>query len=265
MRSRCSTPIAAQEEGFARFRREAEICSRLGHPNIVEVYDFNRTDEGCAYSVMELLEGDDLGAVLNREGVLSLPRTLALLEPIASALQAAHDAGVVHRDLKPRNLFVSQKAGLEVVKILDFGISKIIGSVDLTTATESVIGTPLYMSPEQARGESKQVDARANQFSLASVAYEMLSGRRAFGVSSDTPYTVLYRIVNVEPQPLSDVPPGVWAAIRKGMAKDARGAPRQRSRVLQALLEAADESSDGILAPAPRPPRPPPPAPTVEP
>src|SRR5262249_40021427 len=109
---------------FARFRREAEIRSKLGHPNIVEVHDYNRTADGYAYYVMEYLEGEDLGAYLKRSGPLSIERALAIVEPVASALMVTHASGVVHRDLKPENIFLCQKGASEVVKVLDFGVSK---------------------------------------------------------------------------------------------------------------------------------------------
>src|SRR5262249_35665390 len=153
------------DRSFARFKREAEISSRLGHPNIVEVFDFNRTDDGQAYFVMELLEGRDLAVELRPGTALPLRRRVEILEPVASALHAAHTAGVIHRDLKPSNIFLGQKGAYEVVKVLDFGVSKVLGGIDLTSNDEAIIGTPAYMSPEQARGSGKEVDARSDQFS----------------------------------------------------------------------------------------------------
>src|SRR5262249_29443103 len=157
------------ERSFSRFRREAEISSRLGHPHIVEVFDFNRTDDGQAYFVMELLEGRDLAAELRAAAPLELRRVVEIVNPIASALHAAHAAGVIHRDLKPSNVFLARRGEYEVVKVLDFGVSKVMGALDLTSQDESLIGTPAYMSPEQATGQARQIGAPSDQFSLASI------------------------------------------------------------------------------------------------
>jgi serine/threonine-protein kinase len=236
--------IAEREGAFQRFRREAEVCSRLGHPNIVEVYDFNRTEDGHSYYVMELLEGRDLAQAIADEAPMPLARVLEILEPVASALLAAHRADVVHRDLKPQNLFLAQKAGREQAKILDFGISKIVGSVDQQTRSESVMGTPLYMSPEQARGDSKHVDPRADQFALGAIAYEMLSGRRAFKGGDESPFTILYRIVNGEPDQLFEAGEPVAEVIERALAKD----PARRFADVGAFVAALAEA--GRVAPS---------------
>jgi serine/threonine-protein kinase len=137
---------------------------------------------------------------------------------------AAHAAGVIHRDLKPSNIFLARKGPVEVVKVLDFGVSKIVGALDLTTQGEVLVGTPAYMSPEQASGETRTLDPRSDQFSLATIAYEMLSGRRAFGERGETPYMTLHKIVSTEPAPLANLPAPVWAALETALRKapDAR-------------------------------------------
>jgi serine/threonine protein kinase len=234
-------PRIHDDSSFSRFRREAEISSKLGHPNIVEVFDFNRTFEGEAYFVMELLEGHDLAAEIARVGALPPRRVVDLLTPVASALGAAHAASVIHRDLKPSNIFLAHKGAREIVKVLDFGVSKILGALDLSTQSESLVGTPAYMSPEQANGKSKHVDARSDQFSLASIAYELLSGRRAFGGRGETPYITLYKIVSQEPLPLTEVPPGIGQVIARALAKS----PDDRFVDVAAFLAALDDAVRG--------------------
>jgi eukaryotic-like serine/threonine-protein kinase len=212
---------APEGEAFMRFRREAEITSRLGHPNIVEVVDFNETEDGRPFLVMELLEGEDLAARLAR-GPLDTDAALRIADQIASALHAAHAEQVVHRDLKPQNVYLARRGRDEAwVKILDFGISKIRGAAGGVTHSRVVIGTPGYMAPEQAEGRIREVDAHSDQFALAVIVYEMLAGKPPF-VGESIPST-LYQIVHHEPPRLDAVRPGVpahvVAAVARGMAK----------------------------------------------
>jgi len=216
---------------FRRFQREAEIASSIGHPGIIEVHDFNRTDDGVPFIVMELLEGESLAARCAREPP-SLEEALRFTREIASALSAAHAIGVVHRDLKPQNVFVARRGGREQLKILDFGISKIQGAQSVQTRSETLMGTPGYMSPEQARGDAKEADARADQFALAAIAYELISGRPAFYAPGDSPYGVIYKIVNHQPPPLVGAPPSVVAAIMRALSKD----PEERFPTLEAFV-----------------------------
>src|SRR5262249_54770460 len=151
---------------------------------------------------MELLDGIDLATVLARDNKLSMQRTLTVTRALVSALSAVHALNVVHRDLKPQNVILGRRNGQEIIKVLDFGISKISGSTDIQTKTASLMGTPAYMSPEQARGQSAHVDARSDQFALGAMVYEMLSGRRAFLSEGDQIMTTLYRILNEDPAPI---------------------------------------------------------------
>jgi len=215
--------VAGDPSLMARFQREAQVTSSLRHPNIVQVVDFRKMPEGTSYIVMEFLDGIDLAAEIRNNGPLPLERVRDLVEQIAVGLAAAHEQGIVHRDLKPANLFLLVLPGSrrELVKIVDFGISKVRAADTQLTRTATVMGTPQYMAPEQALGESDRIDARSDQFALATIAYEMLAGRCAF--VGDTIPTILYQLVHVEPPALTvngkAAHPAVEAVIRRGLAK----------------------------------------------
>jgi len=214
---------AGGEEMLQRFRREAEIASRLGHPNIVEVLDFNTLPTGQPYIVLEYLQGETLAARL-ASGRLQLDEALAITRQIGSALQAAHRAGVVHRDLKPDNVFLCapEEDMPTRVKVLDFGISKIRGSQSLRTQDAILMGTPQYMSPEQATGKNTAVDARTDVFALGAIVYEMLGGQPAFAGGSLA--EVVYRVVHGQPTALRDLAPAlpenVLDAVDRALQKD---------------------------------------------
>ena len=220
---------AGGDEMLQRFRREAEIASRLGHPNIVEVLDFNTLPTGQPYIVLEYLQGETLAARL-ASGRLQLDEALAITRQIGSALQAAHRAGVVHRDLKPDNVFLcTPEEDLPTkVKVLDFGISKIRGSQSLRTQDAILMGTPQYMSPEQATGKNTTVDARTDVFALGAIVYEMLGGQPAFAGGSLA--EVVYRVVHGEPTPLRELAPAlpdnVLAAVERALQKDPDARPQ---------------------------------------
>jgi serine/threonine-protein kinase len=215
--------VAVGSSDFLRFRREAEIASSLRHPHIVQVVDFNQAPDGAPYIVMEFLEGSDLGAVLERDKPLPAARVAALVEQVASALAAAHGQGVVHRDLKPQNVFLVpvQGQGREYAKVVDFGISKVKTALSLTGEAR-MLGTPQYMAPEQAEGHADAVDGRTDQFALAVITYEMLSGRPPF--SADSVPALLYRIANQAPPALAGaidgIGPVVDAVLSRALAKD---------------------------------------------
>jgi serine/threonine protein kinase len=194
---------------LARFRREAEIASTLAHPHIVEVFDYQVSESGAPYLVMELLEGEDLADRL-RKGKLHVAGALRVVEEIAQALDVAHTNGVVHRDLKPANIFLSKRAGRDdFVKVLDFGVSKLIDSATLTQE-KAMVGTPLYMSPEQAIG-TQELTPESDIFSLGAICYEMLTGRRAFAAASIP--SILYQIVHGPTPKVAGKAPGLSTAV----------------------------------------------------
>ena len=220
---------AGGEEMLQRFRREAEIASRLGHPNIVEVLDFNTLPTGQPYIVLEYLQGETLAGRL-AGGRLQLEETLAIARQIGSALQAAHRAGVVHRDLKPDNVFLCtpEEDMPTKVKVLDFGISKIRGSQSLRTQDAVLMGTPQYMSPEQAIGKNTTIDGRTDVFAMGAMVYEMLGGQPAFAGGSLA--EVVYRVVHGQPTPLRELAPArpenVLAAVEHALQKDPAARPQ---------------------------------------
>jgi tRNA A-37 threonylcarbamoyl transferase component Bud32 len=217
--------LAATPDALARFQREANVTSALRHPNIVQVVDFSTLPGGAPFMVMEFLDGLELAEVMKRSGPLPLSRVVSEVKQIASGLTAAHENGVVHRDLKPQNIFVLEVVGheQELLKIVDFGISKVKDLAAKITDTSTVLGTVHYMSPEQARGRVDEIDARTDQFALAAIVYEMLTGQEAF--TGDSVSSLLYQIVHEEPAGLvgdtkSSIPPAVAAVLRRGLAKD---------------------------------------------
>src|SRR6185436_650241 len=183
--------LLGDPEARQRFRREAQIVARLQHPSIVSVFDYGTFFDGGAYLVMELVRGEDLRRVLQREGRLEVARALPILSTVCAAIDAAHREGVLHRDLKPENILLP--GGETAAKVLDFGVAKVIGedrrdtemltgsASTLMTAPGTLMGTPAYMAPEQFHG--RPPDARTDVFSLAVVAYEMLTGDLPFGRS----------------------------------------------------------------------------------
>jgi serine/threonine-protein kinase len=214
--------LTRDHEALARFRQEAEITSTLRHPHIVQVFDFDATEGGVHYLVMELLEGVPLAELVRSGTPLDPRRAINIIEQIAQALHAAHERGVVHRDLKPENVMLLSTGGAEdFVKVLDFGISQASWRTRLTD-DDRVSGTPQYMAPEQARGERDQIDPRTDQFSLAAIAYTMFTGREPF--SGDNPIAVLYQVVHQEPPAPTEANPALARAVSdvivRGLSKE---------------------------------------------
>ncbi len=224
---------AAKQEPakLERFLREARVCSELSSPHIVRVLASGEADDGSPYIAMELLTGYDLADLLRRQGRLRLDDVVDLVDHVARALSEAHAHGVVHRDIKPQNVFRTTGETGDIWKVLDFGISKMSG-VGATLTHLGVIGTPGYMSPEQARGEP--VDHRSDVFSLGVIAYRAITGRPTFN-APDAAVAIYNVIHSMPPAPstLVRVPDDVDSAIAFALAKD------RRSRY-QSVLDFAD-------------------------
>lgn len=222
-----------------RFFNEARSSAMAKHPGIVEIFDCGTTDEGEVYLVMELLNGEPMHILLQREGALPVARALDLTRQMAAALAAAHANGIIHRDLKPDNIFVvpdRRAQTKESIKVLDFGVAKLATAAE---PTMGVIGTPLYMPPEQYAA-SADVDARSDVYALGCIAFEMLCGRPPF--VHDDPHTVANMHVHDPPPRVRDlrpdVPFNVDGLIARALAKNPDERP-QSMHDLRAELDVA--------------------------
>ena len=216
-------------EAIARFEREAQAAASIQHPNTVSVTDFGESGEGVFFLVMEYVEGETLHKLLRREGTLPVKRAVRLLRQIADGVGAAHEIGILHRDLKPANIFMMQKgkiAGDGFIKVGDFGLAKIVSqtisdiSSNAAPSSRGIIGTPEFMSPEQMQPEMG-VDARADIYSLGTIAYLMLGGRTPF--TGDMMQLIMQKIMH-KPAPLSslrtDIPADVERVIMRSLETD---------------------------------------------
>jgi len=219
-----SRELAAHPEALARFRREVQVTTELAHPHIIDVVDFGASPTGEPYLVMEYLEGEDLEQALERHGRMPLHVAVQIIKQVASALAVAHAEGVVHRDLKPGNVFLKQVEGDGVfVKVVDFGISKVLkATTTKLTMARAVVGTPEFMAPEQAAGRVDQVDHRSDQWALACLAWHMLSGRLPFWQPDVN--AILNQVIAGEPTPLAPefartIPREVDKVLRRALSK----------------------------------------------
>ncbi len=242
-----------------RFLQEARSASRIGHANIVDIADYGQTEDGRVFLVMEYLEGMELGDVLFREGRLGWQRACRIAIQVCNALQAAHEKNVIHRDLKPGNIFLTTFAGQpDFVKVIDFGIAKVLDENEghKMTKTGMILGTPDYMSPEQATG--KLVTPATDIYSLGVILYEMLTGKPPF--ESDSFMGVLSQHMFDPPPPLRErcpdalIPQALENITLKALAK----APEDRFGSMKEFAEALsamDDSGNGppITVPAFRP------------
>jgi eukaryotic-like serine/threonine-protein kinase len=232
---------ASKADMIGRFHREARAAAAIHHRNIIEVFDVGVSAQGDPFLVMEYLEGESLAALLKRAGPLNLSETCAILEQALLGLQAAHRKGILHRDLKPDNLFLAYlPSEPPVVKLIDFGISKFIqGDPDkLRTKTGSLLGTPAYMSPEQARGLAS-LDHRSDLFSMGTILYEMLTGGLPF--AGEMLAELLANLLTEPPksprQVRADFPIQAEPLVVKALAKD----PALRFQTADEMLEALRE------------------------
>ncbi|MBW3594022.1 MAG: protein kinase, partial [Actinobacteria bacterium] len=213
-----SERLSTDRSFVERFRREAQAAANLNHPNIVSLYDYG-SDGATNFIVMEYIDGRSLGEVIAQEAPLLPERAAEIASDVAKALERAHNAGLVHRDIKPNNIMMTSTGQ---TKVTDFGIVRALGgdTEQQMTQTGMVIGTAAYLSPEQAQGNP--VDARSDVYSLGCVLYEMLTGSPPF--SGDTPLAVAYKHVRETPEPPSsinpDVPEDLDAITMKALAKN---------------------------------------------
>ena len=215
--------LASNPEALARVHREAMVTSGLGHPHIVQILDFSTTPSGEPFLVMEFLDGEDLDHRLRRIGLLPAAKVVHIVKQVASALAATHAKTIVHRDLKPANIYLLEVAGeIDFVKVLDFGISKVRSATTKLTRTSSVMGTPNYMSPEQAKGQVEDIDESTDQWALACIVWECLAGEGPF-VGENVP-SILFQIVHEPPPSLavkvSGLCPQVEEVLLRALAKN---------------------------------------------
>jgi serine/threonine-protein kinase len=227
-----------------RFLTEARAAARLKHPAICRVFDFGRTRRNEPFMVMELLQGETLGEVLDRERLIPAIQAVQILLPIADALGTAHAKGVVHRDLKPDNVFLADTDGRLQPKVLDFGVAKLAASpVSDTRITQAgtVVGSPDYMAPEQARGV-EDIDARADVWGLCVLLYECVTGRVPF---EDANYNALLRHIIEDPiRPATELGGGddeLWAVMQRGFVKD-------REKRTQSMRDLGEELAAWLMA-----------------
>jgi serine/threonine-protein kinase len=251
--------LARREELLARFEREARAASRIRSEHVVQVIDLQRTADGRPCIVAELLEGEDLQQHLKRVGVMTPTASIPIVRQICLALAEAHACGVVHRDLKPSNVFLARGEGGRVtVKILDFGVAKLIGDRELTS-TGAVVGTPAYMAPEQAE-QAADAGPLADVYAAGAVLYRMLTGQAPY--AADSTSNPLVKLLHEEPARPRDleptIPAGVEAVIQRAMARDPRARPAtalaleaQLAAFDMAAAQAAAASPDGTAALAP--------------
>jgi serine/threonine protein kinase len=224
--------LARQPEVVTRFQREAEAASVLTHPNVVGVYDVNTSADGRPYIVAELLKGEDLGSYLERLGKLPAASAVHIARQVCLALDAAHAHGIVHRDVKPENVFLAGPNA--TVKVLDFGISKVAEISDGLTKTGTVMGTPDYMAPEQARGD--RVDARADIYAVGAILYRALTGRKPFEGSD--PMAILTAVLTQEPKRPSTLEQSIPLALELVVQRTMAKTPSERFPTMLALEQA---------------------------
>jgi len=245
---------ARQPEVVARFQREAEAASGISHPNVVDVYDVHHTEDGQPYMVGEFLEGEELGDFLERSGKIGVGVAVRIIRQLCRALGAAHARGVVHRDMKPENVFLVGSPKNPTVKVIDFGISKVgdAGGTALTR-TGMIMGTPSYMAPEQARGD--KVDRRADIYAVGGILYRALTGRKPF--DSDDPSVTLAAVLTEDPERPRvyepSIPEALEVVLQKAMAKEPADRYATMADFEVDLIPFDDEATLAELATVPPP------------
>ncbi|MGM0556967.1 MAG: protein kinase domain-containing protein [Myxococcota bacterium] len=241
--------VAEQEDFAQRFRREARVATLFNHPNITRVYDFGTTEDGIAYLVMELLEGEELQDLLDREGPLSLGRTIDISVEFLDGLAEAHSLEVMHRDLKPSNIFLSRtNRGREIVKLLDFGIAKLVEDESTTlTKTGMVAGTASYVSPERLLGAAETY--AMDVYSAGLIILEMMMGRRVFDAET-VAQSLLMQLKKEASIPETIARMDLGDVLRRATAKHPEDRYPDAAAFLDAFAEAAETAPrDLVLGP----------------
>lgn len=249
-----SPQMTQDEEVRARFLTEARIAASLQHDHIIEAFDYGETPNGVPFMVLEHLEGEDLAQRLRRHKRLSLSETVSMVGQAAGALDAAHAKGVIHRDLKPGNIFLAHHRGhRDYVKILDFGIARVLSQARIT---RGILGTPFYMAPEQTSGPDEEIDGRCDIFALGAVVYHCLCGRPAFAGSTVT--EVICQVCMAEPPPLcqhcADLPPEVERVVLRALAKNRDDRYPRASEMWEDLKNAVEPRQGAAPSSQPEPP-----------
>ena len=246
--------FARDPDAVRRFRAEAEATVCIGHPNIVRVFDYGQSDDGAPYMVMERLHGESLAERLEREGSLGVTEAIGVVSVVLEALDAAHQKEILHRDLKPENIFLAKEGDVIRPKILDFGVSKFLGDDAervRMTRTGALIGTPAYMSPEQARGETT-IDLRSDVWAMGVILYELLTGRLPYEGSNYN--AMMIRIATEAHVPLLDalptLDPVLSSIAERALARSARERYATARQMREALV--AWSRGEGTLEAIPR-------------
>ena len=239
----------SDSDSVLRFVAEARAVNQIKNRHIIDIFSFGKLTDGRHFYVMDLLEGEPLDRFIAREGRCSVENTVQLLRPIAEALDAAHAAGVVHRDLKPQNIYlIWDSTGETVPKLLDFGMAKLLGDSRVHTVSGTPLGTPLYMSPEQARGDV--VDGRSDVYALGVLCHELLTGR--LPITGENTIAVLMAHIIQAPPSVSevcpDLSPELDAPVLRMLEKKPEQRPATASEALNDLARAAERA--GALVPS---------------
>jgi hypothetical protein len=254
-----SSEIAGDASFLQRFQTEAIVTRKLRHPNAVRVDDFDYTEDGRPFIVMELVEGKNVSEVIQAEGALAVPRAIRIARQVALAIAVAHKLGIVHRDLKPGNIVLTtDEHGQEMAKVLDFGIAKLREAAGAArpemTMTGMVVGTPLYMSPEQFMGKKAggEIDGRTDIYSLGVVLYQMITAELPF--EADTPYSLMMQHLQgtVRPphevKPELHIPEALSRVILKAMEKPREQRFQTAEEFIAALDQVATANTGKVLA-----------------
>jgi serine/threonine protein kinase len=240
------------EEMVQRFTDEARAVSRIGHPNIIDIYDFGRTETGRLYYVMEWLDGRELRAVMNERAPMPAADVRPYVEQICAAIHAAHEHSIVHRDLKPANIFVLNREPTKI-KVLDFGVAKLIAADAAASGRTSpgiVIGTPMFSAPEQASAEMHRICPQTDLYALGVILYWMLAGRPPFLAENNSVLLAMH--ICDKPPPLREVAPsvpeGVAVVVDQCLAKDPRQRPRSARDLAAAFVSVLQEERDEMRA-----------------